>query len=183
MVFFQLQKWSSFGLIFMKLGLPEKLGTLLLVRLLLPGLPSLDSSFGWCGRFKRMFYNMTWPIHKFISNKQIDKIKLDHERHSRCFLDDWVNCFWDEVLSVSARPHLRRDLRGGRALHLYLQAWPAPGLGDPGLPGGHSETCRQVLPPPWPPGPQWPSDASNWSSELQRPIPAEGPWDLQYSPI
>ena len=29
-VFFQVQKWSSFGLIFMKLGLPEKLGTLLL---------------------------------------------------------------------------------------------------------------------------------------------------------
>jgi hypothetical protein len=28
MVFFQLQKWSSFGLIFMKLGLPEKMGTL-----------------------------------------------------------------------------------------------------------------------------------------------------------
>ena len=27
-VFFQVQKWSSFGLIFMNLGLPEKLGTL-----------------------------------------------------------------------------------------------------------------------------------------------------------
>ena len=27
-VFFWVQKWSSFGLIFMKLGLPEKLGTL-----------------------------------------------------------------------------------------------------------------------------------------------------------
>ena len=27
-VFFQVQKWSSFGLIFLKLGLPEKLGTL-----------------------------------------------------------------------------------------------------------------------------------------------------------
>ena len=27
-VFFQEQKWSSFGLIFMKLGIPEKLGTL-----------------------------------------------------------------------------------------------------------------------------------------------------------
>ena len=27
-VFFQVQKWSSFGLIFMKLGLPEKLETL-----------------------------------------------------------------------------------------------------------------------------------------------------------
>ena len=27
-VFFQVQKWSSFVLIFMKLGLPEKLGTL-----------------------------------------------------------------------------------------------------------------------------------------------------------
>ena len=27
-IFFQVQKWSSFGLIFMKLGLPEKLGTL-----------------------------------------------------------------------------------------------------------------------------------------------------------
>ena len=25
-VFFQVQKWSSFGLIFMKLGLPEKIG-------------------------------------------------------------------------------------------------------------------------------------------------------------
>ena len=27
-VFFQVRKWSSFGLIFIKLGLPEKLGTL-----------------------------------------------------------------------------------------------------------------------------------------------------------
>ena len=31
MVFSQLQKWPSFGLIFMKLGLPEKLGTLKIV--------------------------------------------------------------------------------------------------------------------------------------------------------
>ena len=30
-VFFQEQKWSYFGLIFMKLGLPAKLGTLLLI--------------------------------------------------------------------------------------------------------------------------------------------------------
>ena len=29
-VFFQVQKWSSFSLIFMKLGLPEKLGTLVM---------------------------------------------------------------------------------------------------------------------------------------------------------
>ena len=30
-VFFLVQKWSSFGLIFIKLGLPEKLGTLVVV--------------------------------------------------------------------------------------------------------------------------------------------------------
>ena len=33
-VFFQLRKWSSFGLIFMKLGLPEKLGTLVMLIIL-----------------------------------------------------------------------------------------------------------------------------------------------------
>ena len=30
-VFFQVQKWSYFGLIFLKLGLPKKLGTLPMV--------------------------------------------------------------------------------------------------------------------------------------------------------
>ena len=35
-VFFQVQKWSSFGLIFMKLALPEKLGTLNMVHITLP---------------------------------------------------------------------------------------------------------------------------------------------------
>ena len=41
MVFFQLQKWSSFGLILMKLGLPEKLGTLLYLLLCLVSLEEL----------------------------------------------------------------------------------------------------------------------------------------------
>ena len=39
-VLFQAQKWSSLGLIFMILGLPDKLGTLLLQSLLNSSLPA-----------------------------------------------------------------------------------------------------------------------------------------------